>query len=28
VSVPIVDRKLWAQLLDEAVNFARKGLTK
>lgn len=26
VSVSTVDRKLWTQLLDEAVNFARKGL--
>ena len=26
VSVSIVDRKLWAQLLREAVDFARKGL--
>ena len=26
VSVPTVDRKLWAQLLKEAVDFARKGL--
>jgi hypothetical protein len=26
VSVPAVDRKLWAQLLKEAVDFARKGL--
>jgi hypothetical protein len=28
VSVPTVDRKLWTQLIDEAVNFARKGLAK
>lgn len=26
VSVSTVDRKLWAQLLTEAVDFARKGL--
>lgn len=26
VLLPTVDRKLWAQLLDEAVDFARKGL--
>lgn len=28
VSVPTVDRKLWTQLLDEAVNVARKGLAE
>lgn len=27
LSVPTVDRKLWARLLEEAVDFARKGLT-
>jgi hypothetical protein len=26
VSVSTVERKLWAQLLREAVDFARKGL--
>ena len=28
VSIPTVDRRLWRTLLGEAVDFARKGLTK
>ena len=28
VSIPTVDRRLWQRLLAEAVDFARKGLTK
>lgn len=28
VSIPNVDRTLWAELLDEAVRFARKGIAE
>jgi hypothetical protein len=28
VSIPTVERRLWQRLLGEAVDFARKGLTK